>query len=704
LNLRVVVTALAFAALYAAGTLWPRDLDASVVTGASAAAGALGAWGVFPLLGIFPGVALATFFPLERNALARWTLGLAVSPLVAAVAAWVAMRCGLSLPAAARAVAIVSALSWLASEWWWARGERLRGAGTTPEPGMRFAWAWALGSASVIAFVLFVNPYLQVRADAWIHAGIVHEILERGIPPQDPRFAGLSLNYVWFYNYFIALSSSLRGDDPFALMASSNVASMFATMGCAWLVTRRIWDSPRAAAGATILTGLSFNAGMWILWPLRLLQAFSGDVRGAEEVARIVHDAHWNDATVIYALSPMFTHMVNFLDKPLHGTAINVAYVLMALYLWAMVRALADGCRSAPAWGAVATLGMHLFHGVVGLSVVPAALGALGLAWLFAPRAPWLPKRGRLVAFAFATALGTLLAAPYVIEISRAWPAAESGVRHSYLQFDPRMALTLLTALAVPAWFARRSIGKLVAERRAGAAMIALFTACMLAFSLAVTLPIGSHAKFVLEVFAGLVALGGVAFHDEIASWRRRFGLPGAVVIAALLLGTPLLTLHGYLSDRSRTLAPEHPLQPGEEALYAWIRTATPPDAVFVDAGYRDVIMVAGRRQLWLGSREGPELAAFPLGPLLERRAVLADLSGAADSLERDADALRALGRPAYVVARPPASATPQGAGTAAIAGARIAPVTLDARPDLFERVRVGDGFAVYSVRPAALP
>ena len=68
------------------------------------APGVLGDWGLFPMLGVFPGVALATLLPLERGPLARWTLGIAISPLVATVAAWGLMRAGLPLPAAARAV------------------------------------------------------------------------------------------------------------------------------------------------------------------------------------------------------------------------------------------------------------------------------------------------------------------------------------------------------------------------------------------------------------------------------------------------------------------------------------------------------------------------------------------------------------------------------------------------------------------------
>ena len=653
--------------------------------------GAVGDGCLFPALGVFPGMALATLLPLERGTFARWVLGLAVSPLVSTVAAWALMSAGLPLPASALGVAALGWALWLLAEL-----REARRGGTAPESreGLWFAWGWSAGAAAVIAAVMFVNPYLRIRGDAWVHGGIVWEIIERGIPPQDPRFAGLTLNYVWFYNYFIALLTTLRGGDPFALMAISNAVSMFATLGLAWLIGHQLWKTSRAAAGSALLMALGYNAAMWLLWPLRLGLALTGEVRGPKVIAATFAESHWNDARVIFVLGPPYTFMVSFLDKLLHGTAINIAYLMMLVYLWAMVRALRGERGPALFWGAAAASGMLLFHGVVGLSVIPVALGTLGLAWLLAARWTWLPARARLASFAGATAAGALLAAPYTIAISRAWPATTSGLHHSYLRVEPIQLFTILTALAVTAWFARRPLHRVVAERHGAAAVLALYTAGMLVFSSVVSLPLGNQTKFIFEAFAGLAVIGGAAFHEELAAWRRRFGLAGAVAIGAVVLaGVPVLTLRGYLLDRSETTAPEAHAAPGEEALYAWMRAATPAQAVFTDNRFRSLIMVKGRRQLLLGSDSGPERAAFPLDQVLERRAVLADLYGRADSLDRDAALLTRLGRPAYVLLR------------AADAGLDGSPgPDLDARPDLFARVYDRDGFIVYHVRPITVP
>ena len=649
--------------------------------------GVAGDWGLFPLLGVLPGLVLATVVPLERGALARWSLGLAASPLVVTLTAWAAMGAGLPIGAAARLVAFAFAILWVVVELRrGARESRLPRSvrGERGRSGTRFAWAWALGAAFVVAFVLFANPYLQVRADGWIHGGIIHEILGRGIPPEDPRFAGLTLNYVWFHNYFVALLVALKGGDPFAFMALSNVAAMFSMMGVAWLLGRQVWRTARAAQGAAVLMGLAFNAGMWILWPLRLVRAYLGNDRGPDELARILASGHWNDAEVIYDLSPYGAYMVNFLDKPLHGTAINVAYGFLLVHLWALVRAMRGQRRAAWTWGAIGASGMLYFHGVVGLSAIPVSLATVGLAFLLRFRVRWLPPPSRTIPFALATVLGALSAAPYTIAIFRAWPAAAAATEKRGFHLDPTMWITLASALAVAAWFARRAPARLVARRRGPGAVLALYTLAMLAFACVVTLPIGSHAKFVLQVFFGLVVLGGAFLHDELAAWRRRLGPVGTALLVAILLGTPVLTLRGYLLDRTEFTRPEHPMRPGEPAVYAWIRASTPVDAVFVDDGFRDVIMVEGRRQLLLGSARGPEQAAFPLDQILERRMVMADLYGDADSLDRDVAMLRRLARPGYVVVRP---------------GAPTAP--FEARPDLFTRAYSADGFSVWAVAPA---
>ncbi len=651
--------------------------------------GTPGAWGVFPLLGFFPGLAAARLLPLESGALARWALGLAASPLVATVAALALVGAGLPLPAAGRVVAALAWALWVALEW-----RASRPAAGPPAGPERFLWAWAIGGALVVAIVMFANPHLRLRGDAWVHGGIVWEIIERGLPPQDPRFAGLTLNYVWCFNCFVALLATLRGGDPFTFMAISNAASLFAVLALGALLARAVWGGARAAVGGAVLLGLAYNAGVWMLWPLRLVRAFVGHDRGPAALASEFAQSHWSDALVIFSLNAPFSFMASFLDKFLHGTAINIAYAMMLVYLWAMVRAL-DGARwAAWGWGAAAVSAMLLFHGVVGLSVAPVAIGTLALAWVLAGRLPWLPARARLASFAVATGAGALLATPYTLAISRGWASSKSGLKHSYLHVDPAMLWTIVTALAVALWFARGPLRRVVRERRGVAAVLALYAAGMIAFACVVSLPLGNHVKFVFQAFAALAVLGSVGFHDELAAWRRVLGRAGAAAVFALVLCAPAaLTVRGYLLDRPEAGTPEAPRGPGEEALYAWMRENLPVDAVVVDDRYRALVMVEARRQMLLGDFSGPERAAYPLDQVLERRAVMADLYGPADSLERDVALLARLHRPAYVLVRESDFAAPGSSRP-----------RLGAHPDRFEGVYSRDGFVVYHVSRRVAP
>jgi len=120
------------------------------------------------------------------------------------------------------------------------------------------------------------------------------------------------------------------------------------------------------------------------------------------------------------------------------------------------------------------------------------------------------------------------------------------------------------------------------------------------------------------------------------------------------------------------------------------MRDSTDARAVFVDAGFRDLIMVRARRRLYYGSTFGPEHAGFPLAQVNQRRAVMADLYGPGRDLGADARALAALGAPAFVVFRPEDERDD---------AVRPTPWrNLEAHPEWFHPAYERDGFRVYAV------
>src|SRR5207249_4640159 len=114
------------------------------------------------------------------------------------------------------------------------------------------------------------NPFMLIYADGWAHAAIALEILTRDIPPQDPRFAGIPLHYVWFFNLDLALLASIRGHDPFRFMLIVNAVNAALCVRIVGRIGLRLGRSAAAATGAAALLVVGLNAGAWLLWPLRL--------------------------------------------------------------------------------------------------------------------------------------------------------------------------------------------------------------------------------------------------------------------------------------------------------------------------------------------------------------------------------------------------------------------------------------------------
>ena len=643
-------------------------------------------------LGLFPGLALVRLLLPGAPALTRWTLGLALSPLAASLAGWALLAAGQPFATAARIVAMAGWLLYAGGE---ARSLRASGALDTDAPADPRAFLWVLVAAAFVAIPLAISPWLRVRSDSWVHVGIVWEILERGIPPQDPRFAGLPLNYVWFYNLFVALVSALRPEPaPFTTMAVANACWIAVLVAVAWQLAWSVWRERTAARAALplLLTGL--NAGALALWPLWFLRALRGEVRGRAEAERILANAHWDRAEVMHQLSAPFAWMVNAWDKYMVGTALGYAYLLLAVMLWAGARWLGDPrerpAGAPPAWrwlpvAALAAAGMMLFHSVVGLSAIPVGVGACVLLAVFARRVPGAGAASRPLLLAGALVAGLAATWPYFRSIASGWDPSRSGVTHRYLQLDWPMPWTLVTACGLTAIVAWAGIRRVIAERRVAGLWLLAWTAGMLGFALVVHLPESNESKFVWQVFAPLALLGGAGLPALLAAWSRRLGRFGAAALTTFVFVLPSALLwRGFLLDPSGATAPETQRDPGEPPLYAWVREATPARAVFVDDHSRDVLLVEGRRRLLAGTPHRAERAAFPSDALARRRAVSADLYGPVADLAGDAAMLDSLGAPVYVLYRerdfPDAAPWP----------------ALEAPGSGFARVYAAGGFRVY--------
>jgi hypothetical protein len=438
-----------------------------------------------------------------------------------------------------------------------------------------------------------------------------------------------------------------------------------------------------------VLTLLGLNAGTWLLWPLTLLKASTGDVRGWPEVFRQISTVHLQSDEVVFSLGAPSAHMVSLLDKFTLGTALNYAWIFLLLYLWGALSWLDGGRRTYVVWVALATLGLFLFHGVVALSAVPVLIVTMLVTLALRRRWRWLPSGRRLAALLAATAVGMALGLPHLVTVSQGWSPESSGLQHQYLRPGLIIPWTLVTSLGMVFWLARRPLARAFRGQSSGPAIVAMFAAAMTLFTLVVHLPLDNETKFVFQILFAVALLGGVEFFPWFSRLAARRGYRVAVTVFGLLfLVGPALTVAGFVSDRNGRVSPRSRTSPGEERLYEWIRKRTEVDAIFLDDHYCALIMAHGRRPLYLGSPYGSEQFAFPLQELQRRRAVVADVYGACEDLARDAQALGSLRRPIYLLCRPRVG-VPERADFRG----------LERRPDLFTPVLAQDGYRVYRLR-----
>jgi hypothetical protein len=248
--------------------------------------------------------------------------------------------------------------------------------------------------------------------------------------------------------------------------------------------------------GGVVLTLLGLNAGAWLLWPLNLLKAFTGDVRGWPEVLRQFSVIQFQSDGVVFSLGAPFAHMVNLLDKFSLGTALNYAWILLLLYIWGALSWLDGGRKTFIVWVALATLGMFLFHGVVALSAVPALIVTMLVTLAMRRRWRWLPSGRRLAALLAATMAGVVLGLPHLVTVSQGWSPERSGLQHQYLRPGLVMPWTLATSLGMVLWLARRPLVRAFRAQASGPAIVAMFAAALTLFTIVVRLPLDSLVEW----------------------------------------------------------------------------------------------------------------------------------------------------------------------------------------------------------------
>lgn len=598
----------------------------------------------------------------------------ALSPFVAgapfALLVWLGVPARPAATAVACAIGIAALFAALSAE----RADARPAAPSRARPAWLVAGLWTL----VVAALFAGNPWLAPRSDGWFHAAVTRQIAARGLPPEDPYWAGLRLLYFWgadaWAAAWLALAPRLAVWTPLVLF---DVAAAFAAAIGVAALARALGASARGAAGAVALAIAGYAPFAWVQVAGR---AIVGEVRGPAELSRLVHAGA--DALLgLLAIGQVHASLAFFGDKFLVPTSFGMGLALLAFVLLALLALEREPGPRAAAVLALALAATLFTHTVIGDALLLAcALWGAVRAWDAVRGDPL--ARGRLVAGALAGLAALAATAPYLAEITLGKHGQLAGSRGAL----SGRSFLLGGALFVPAGFAWCAAR---ARAHAGARLVLVTAGLFAVLALALKLPENNQSKFfnlLWLVLAAPAAAGLGALGARLSPAAR---VAGAGLLVAATAPTLALAIAAFALERGQSPSAWSAWRAGapEAPALAWIGAHTSPDAAFCDVGgARDLVAVAGRAVVW-GGRTGERDWGYAPEALETRRELVTALCSGREPGPRARALERSLARPLYVVVR------------AADDSAAARRAALTARPGRFEPVFDGGAMALWRVR-----
>jgi hypothetical protein len=455
----------------------------------------------------------------------------------------------------------------------------------------------------MVGIFYLLNPFLLARSDAFVHAPMVGEIIDHGIPPAEPRLPNAPIRYPWFYHLFAASFVKLTGLTIFRALGLSNVMN---ALVFPYLIVRitAAFTRKRIHLSSTPLFAIAgLGSASWILWPVGLLRVLGGDVRGREEISRILSEIDLNSFRVVYFLTPHWMLITNVVDKLLVITPFTYAINLFLLsFLLVLSR---DFQKKAPFKAAFTIaffmLGTFLIHVVTGIVLIVAAAGGgmLMLAERLLRRREGLPHFQTLVVPAVALLAG-VIGLPYFRSLTGG--EGERILIGNYLHFGFRNLITILAPFVGLAFIVRPLLKYLVRDAGLELKVLSTWLIALLIINFCIKLPGENEAKFISLFFMLLIVPVSIVLIDWLCSSSGGRRMSALVWIAVLFLLPPLVTARGFFLEKPDTDARRIACMPGNDRmrLYDWIRTNTASNSVVIESNSVNYTPLYGHRHAFL--------------------------------------------------------------------------------------------------------
>ncbi len=492
----------------------------------------------------------------------------------------------------------------------------------------------------LIAVPLLARDWTRSSGDAPLHLGVVNDILLHGFPPRDPFLAGVPLRTFWAFHAYLAVLEGATRMPGEAVLAGGSLVGAFVLIFAGYrLLNLLALTHGRSVWGAAFLF-FSLNGAFWLVLPSEAL------IHAGPVWPRLLGELGL--ASPAAALPARFPPPASFfLDQFVTAGPFMMALVYLSLFMIAGVATLGDQRMRANILLFLATVGMLLFQGGVGMMAIAVTVVSIPVVWVAARLNPFRGPGWELTGTLLPMALALLVCAPYLAFMLRGAPFDPTRFLDVSLGKTVLFAAVLLPDLVLSAGVLTAFLGAPEVRRQA----FTVWAVLLFVVALVVDFPgpnpvlaplVLAHVPLALAAGAGVPTL-----------WHRS-GSAGrfitVLMVFLFLVPRTALGLAAYLRAPDPT-----DRRPEAEEVETWLREKTPMNAVVVDSD-PGLALGAGRALLFAGETHVRALN-YATDLVVLRRLTALNLLRGTPLLPRQAAVLTGLEAPVYVIRRLPATA-----------------------------------------------
>ncbi|UCG51802.1 MAG: hypothetical protein JSW58_16790 [Candidatus Latescibacterota bacterium] len=613
--------------------------------------GAMASWfgaPIFPfglcaylIISLVPGAALYWLVAKETDLLEALLAALALSPILIAVTATGAMLAGVSFRLTTTFLLFLTCILGLFALW---RRPTLVAATRLDRRHVLALLAVFLVVSVAISYPAFTRESWRMRSDAWFHGAVVAQITDFGIPPEDPYAVGLPLQYMWLYHVLIAILSQASGIGRFMVMALVNVQAIVGFGLAAFLLSSAFRKGFSHNYAATFTTIFGMNAAFWLFIPVRILRALFGEVRGTDDVARLL-SLHPFEVLTVRRFVKVGMNQEFLLDKFMVATAFSMGLLMMAVLWWASLKYLEHEKKQHLLAAFLAAMGVVVFHTALGAVAFGGVTGGLVLLIVFKRFLKGFEVRPALKLLVVLVICG-ILVTPYLYSVTH----AKTADRAIPLGFSVTKMIGIAVSCALVIFLSAFQARRIFRKKHIGTYFLVFTTASILGICAILNLPAANtYDKLPFLVFFPLAVVGGwtiAEFSERAATTRARVS---RYALACLIAFGPLNIL--MFAAYYNTVTPPR-LSETESKVAAWVSANTPRESMMIDSIRGGFLLNTGPRRYLLASPGYADIWGYDPSEIDRRKDLKRDLysPGALEPLTLET--LGSMSHPVYVIVR----------------------------------------------------